>query len=174
MTIAAAVRWPAKYTPGETDNYVTNEIIVKGLTAADLWPYLADTRHWESYYNNASKIALDSAEGTRLSGGVKFHFTTFIYLVKAEVIEYVEPKAGVAGRISWSGLSEGDEKSQRDGRHAWIIEDLPGNRVRILTQESQIGQPAREMHVAKPNPMLNAHQDWIEGLVRIARENKTL
>lgn len=172
MTVAAAVNWPAKYTPGETDNYVTNETIVKGLTAAEVWQYLADTSYWESYYNNASKIALDSVEGTRLSGGVKFHFTTFIYLVKAEVIEYVEPKAGVAGRISWSGLIEGDEKSQLDVLHAWIIEDLPGHRVRILTQESQIGQPAKDMHVAKPNPMLNAHQDWIEGLVRIAREHQ--
>lgn len=172
MSIAAAVHWPAKYTPGETDNYVTNETIVKGLTATEIWPYLADTRYWESYYSNASKIALDGVEGTRLAGGVQFHFTTFIYLVKAEVVEYVEPAAGVAGRISWSGLIEGDEKSQLDVLHAWIIEDLPGDRVRILTQESQIGQPARDMHVAKPNPMLNAHQDWIEGLVRIAREHQ--
>lgn len=172
MTVAAAVNWPAKYTPGETDNYVTNEIIVKGLAAADVWPYLADTSHWESYYSNASKIALDSIAGTRLTADVDFHFTTFVYLVKARVVEYVEPAPGVAGRISWSGLIEGDEKSRLDVLHAWIVEDLPGGRVRILTQESQIGQPAREMNVARPNPMLNAHQDWIEGLVRIAREKK--
>ena len=49
-----------------------------------------------------------------------------------------------------------------------LIEDLPGGRVRILTQESQIGQPAREMAAAKPNPMLDAHQDWVDGLARAA------
>jgi hypothetical protein len=49
-----------------------------------------------------------------------------------------------------------------------LIEDLPDNRVRVLTQESQIGKPALEMSKAKPNPMLNKHQDWLEGLVRTA------
>jgi len=36
--------------------------------------------------------------------------------------------------------------------------------VRILTQGTQIGEPARELAATKPNPMLNAHQEWIEGL----------
>ena len=68
-------------------------------------------------------------------------------------------------------IGEGTEE-QLDVLHAWLIEDLPGGRVRILTQESQIGKPAREMAVAKPNPMLNAHQDWLEGLSRTARAAK--
>lgn len=42
-----AIIWPEKYTPGETDNYVSNEVIVKGLNVADVLPYLADTKAWE-------------------------------------------------------------------------------------------------------------------------------
>jgi hypothetical protein len=38
--------WPERYTPGTTDNYVSNEIIVAGLTAADVWPYLNNTSAW--------------------------------------------------------------------------------------------------------------------------------
>lgn len=48
-----AIIWPEKYTPGETDNYVSNEVIVKGLSVADVLPYLADTKAWGTYYHNA-------------------------------------------------------------------------------------------------------------------------
>ncbi|GGW84232.1 hypothetical protein AB0E64_37765 [Streptomyces caelestis] len=47
-------------------------------------------------------------------------------------------------------------------------EDLPGGRVRILTQETQIGRPAAEPARQTPNPMLNGHQVWLDGLVRAA------
>jgi hypothetical protein len=56
--------------------------------------------------------------------------------------------------------------------HAWIVEDLSGGRVRILTQESQKGKPAIALHNAKPNPMINGHQDWLNGLVEAARKAK--
>jgi len=45
--------------------------------------------------------------------------------------------------------------------------------VRILTQETQNGKPARDLAVAKPNPMINAHQEWIEGLARAAAQKMT-
>ncbi|PUD49291.1 hypothetical protein C2R66_08075 [Helicobacter pylori] len=31
MTTVNAIRWPKKWVPGETDNFVSNEVIVKGL-----------------------------------------------------------------------------------------------------------------------------------------------
>ena len=56
-----------------------------------------------------------------------------------------------------------------DVHHAWLIEDLSGYRVRILTQETQKGKPAEDLAKAKPNPMINGHQDWLDGLVSAAR-----
>ena len=53
--------------------------------------------------------------------------------------------------------------------HAWLFEELPRNRVRILTQESQKGAPARELARTVPNPMINGHQEWIVGLAKAAR-----
>lgn len=52
--------------------------------------------------------------------------------------------------------------------HAWLVEDLPGGRVRILTQETQFGRPAAALAEERPNPMLNGHQAWLDGLVRAA------
>ncbi|WP_424046027.1 hypothetical protein [Neisseria sicca] len=50
-----AIIWPAKYTPGETDNYVSNEVIVKGLSVADVLPYLADTKAWGNLLSQCGK-----------------------------------------------------------------------------------------------------------------------
>ena len=45
--------------------------------------------------------------------------------------------------------------------------------MRILTQETQKGQPAEALRLAKPNPMINGHQDWLDGLVEAARAAKS-
>jgi hypothetical protein len=61
---------------------------------------------------------------------------------------------GRAGRIAWSSKTpEGLEIY-----HAWLVEDLEGQRVRILTQESQIGPIFKEWEEQKPNKMCK-HQD---------------
>ncbi len=56
------------------------------------------------------------------------------------------------------GWVEGDASSRLDVIHARLFEDLPGNRVRILTQESQKGVPAQELARTVPNPMINGHR----------------
>jgi hypothetical protein len=65
---------------------------------------------------------------------------------------------------------EADADRRLDVHHAWLIEDLSGGRVRILTQETQNGKPARDLAAAAPNPMINGHQEWIVGLANSARQ----
>lgn len=166
--------WPARFTPGTTDNYVSNEVIVADLRAADVWPYLADTSQWESYYDNVSDISFeDEGAGPQLQEGVRFSFATFGFPpLQSEVVEYQEPTGGKPGRLAWRARQDGSPEEQFEAYHAWLLEDLPGERVRVLTQESQIGAPARELAQTKPNKMLNGHQDWLDGLVRTAAEQK--
>jgi 3-hydroxyisobutyrate dehydrogenase len=156
--------WPEQYLPGTTDNYVSNEIIVASLTAAEVWPLLNNTSAWPTYYSNASEIRFHDGTGPELSQGSRFRFTTFGFPVEAEVTEYEPPAAGKPARVAWHGWVEGAAETRLDVHHAWLFEDLPGGRVRILTQETQIGKPAQDLARTKPNPMLNAHQEWIDGL----------
>lgn len=164
------ILWPEQYTPGTTDNYASNEMIVAGLTVADVWPFLSNTSAWPTYYSNASDIRFYNVSGPDLSQGARFRFTTFGFPVEAEVLEYEPPVEGKPGRVAWHGWVEGTTDTRLDVYHAWLIEDLPGGRVRILTQESQIGKPGQELARTKPNPMINGHQDWIEGLARTAQQ----
>lgn len=63
--------WLSKYTTALTDNCVSNEVIVKVISAAQVWKYLADITKWETYYTDISRITLRSS-GPTLNEGDKF------------------------------------------------------------------------------------------------------
>lgn len=75
-------------------------------------------------------------EGPNLEKDRVFKFSTFGFPpLTCTVKESVKPDKGLEGRLAW-------ESRTPDGLeiyHAWLVEDLDGERVRVLTQESQIG-----------------------------------
>ncbi len=137
-----AIIWPEEYTPGTTDNFASNEVIVKGLSLEKVWKHLVTAPLWPTYFG---------------------------FPIEAEVTELEAPTATTPGRIAWHGWAEGDAETRLDVHHAWLVELLSGDRVRILTQESQIGKPAKELATTKPNPMINGHQAWLDGLVAVGK-----
>lgn len=165
-----AINWPAGFVPGFSDNYCSNEVIISGLTAAEIWPLLNTPALWPTYYHNAANARFYDNKGPELEQGVRFYFETFGFPVEAQVTEYVAPSLGEPARVSWHGWAGEPGSDERlDVLHAWLIEDLSENRVRILTQETQNGKPAVALAQTKPNPMINGHQDWLDGLVAAAK-----
>lgn len=124
---------------------------------------------WTEYYANCSDIQFDNHDGPEFTAGSRFRFKTFGFPIEAKITEFAAPANGCPARISWHGWAEGDAETRLDVIHAWLIEDLSEGRVRILTQESQIGRPAVELAKTRPNPMINGHQDWLEGLAQAAK-----
>lgn len=170
----SAIVWPKEFLPGTTDNFVTNETFVTGLKAADIWPLLSDISKWESYYHNCEQITPPKS-GNILKKGEHFSFSTFGFPPLKSVVEEAEdPDAGRPGRLAWSVHQGDDEESRVAVYHAWLVEDVDHGRVRILTQESQTGKPAKDLANSKPNKMLLGHQDWLEGLISAARGGKKL
>lgn len=168
-----AIIWPEGYVPGYTDNFVSNEVIVAGLTAADVWPLLSIPSQWPAYYANSDNVRFYDGKGPELRNGDRFYFETFGFPVEAQCNEYAAPTASQAGRVAWHGWAgEQGADNRLDVHHAWLVEDLEGGRVRILTQETQKGKTAIDLSNAKPNPMINGHQDWLDGLVAAARKAK--
>ncbi|WP_158784973.1 SRPBCC domain-containing protein [Pantoea sp. BAV 3049] len=163
-----SIIWPEGYVPGYCDNFASNEMIVSGLTVKDLWPLLNTPALWPDYYHNSADIRFYDDKGPELEQDVRFYFTTFGFPVDAQVTEHVAPSDGEAARVAWHGWA-GEGDSRLDVHHAWLLEDLPGNRVRILTQETQNGKPAKDLAATRPNPMINGHQEWLDGLIAAAR-----
>lgn len=152
MSVQSAINWPDLYLPGTTDNFVSNEIIVKGLSVKDVWPFLVNTSTWTSYYKNVSEISFPHGKGPELSEDAHFSCGTFGFPpMAAHVTEFVSPDAQPA-RLSWTAKQDGSPEEQLDVLHAWLLEDLPGDRVRILTQESQIGKPAAALQNRNQTP----------------------
>ncbi|KAK9778533.1 hypothetical protein SCAR479_04555 [Seiridium cardinale] len=165
------INWPEKYLPGTTANFVSNEVFVKNITAQQVWAFLADISKWESYYDNVGQITPPKS-GPKLDKGDKFSFSTFGFPpLQSDVMESVAPGSKTPGRLAWRAWQDGNETEALDVYHAWIVEDMEWGVVRILTQESQIGKPAAELADKKPNPMLNGHQDWLDGLSKITKQN---
>ena len=88
-------------------------------------------------------------------------------------MELVEPTDGETARLAWHGWQNGDADTQFDVYHAFLIAKLTDGRIRLLTQESQVGQPAKDLANQTPNPMLNGHQSWLDGLVKAAKRTMT-
>ncbi len=164
--------WPEAYLPGTTDNFASNEIIVAGLTAQEVFSHLTQTAHWSGYYDNVADVKFYNQTSTVLQADSRFSFKTFGFPVEAQVTEFVPPTAGAPGRLAWHGWVEGDAEHRLDVIHAWLIEELPQARVRILTQESQKGAPARALFETKPDVMNAGHQDWIKGLAKAVLQEK--
>lgn len=166
------ILWPAGFVPGLTDNYCSNEVIVTGLAVADLWPLLNTPHLWPSYYANCANPRVEGGQERALAAGLHFSFETFGFPVDAHVVEHVAPIPGQPARIAWHGWSGSTPQDRLDVHHAWLIEALSAGRVRILTQETQVGEPARTLARTRPNPMINGHQDWLDGLVAAARQRQ--
>src|ERR1700739_1586153 len=60
--------WPQDFTPGFTDNFVSNEVIVAGLSTTDVWLFLSKAPLWPTYYSNSAKIRFDGGKGPELEG----------------------------------------------------------------------------------------------------------
>lgn len=163
-----SIQWPAGYVPGFTDNFCSNEVIVSGLSVADIWPLLVNPSLWPTYYSNSANPRIYNSERNELALHDRFYFETFGFPVEAEVVELIAPVKGQPARIAWHGWA-GKGETRLDVHHAWLLEDLPEGRVRILTQETQNGIPAKELAQAVPNPMINGHQQWLDGMVLAAR-----
>ncbi|KAF3044060.1 hypothetical protein E8E12_008541 [Didymella heteroderae] len=168
MTSLPTIVFPNDYGPGTTDNFVSNEIIAKGVSAQQIWAQLADISQWTSYYKNCANITVPD-QGPQLDKGRVFKFSTFGFPpLTCTVRESVEPQGKKEGRLAW-------ESKTLEGLaiyHAWLMQDLEGGRVRVLTQESQIGPVFKEWSEQKPNKMLLGHQDWLDGLVSKVRGEK--
>lgn len=168
-----SIVWPKDYIPGYADNFVSNEMIIKDLSFNAVWENLINTSVWDKYYSNMADVEFYNQEDSYLKEGSRFKFKTFGFPIEAQITEFIPSFNGEPARVAWHGWNEVENTDERlDVIHAWLIEELPGNRVRILTQETQNGKPAIELAKTRPNPMLNGHQAWLDGLILFSLEKK--
>lgn len=166
-----AINWPKEFLPGKTDNFTSNEKIMKGLTSKEIFLFLEDTSLWSQYNKNIVDIKMVNQKTTKLNGLSQFHYNILGISLEASVIEYIPPEKNIEGRISWFA-SNNNKDNKIEFIHCWLVENLDGGRVRILTQESQKGQLAINFAQSHPNIIVNFNQDWIDSIEKMAFQFK--
>ena len=161
-----SINFPEKFTPGLTDNFVSNEVVFKDLDFDKILDGLLDTGKWETYYKNSSDVHMYNQDSTVLKNDTRFRFKTFGF----DVEEYnLDAENGVL-RLAWHGWNEAEGDEFLDVYHAWLVQKLDRNCVRILKHESQIGTPAKELAKSVPNTMMHGLHAWLDGLVAFAKD----
>jgi len=164
------IQWPAGFVPGFTDNFCSNEVIVTGISVDAAWHLLATpTLQAGAYFYGYSRLLELRAE-TELALGDRFDRLAFNNFVIDQGMLPPDLLATQPARLAWHGWAGNDETDRLDVHHAWLIEALSENRVRILTQETQVGAPAKQLASDPSHPMIHGHQQWLDGIVRAARQ----
>lgn len=164
-----AINWPQTWLPGTTDNFVSNEVIVQDLSFETVVKNLIDSSQWEKYYYNSKDVEVANQDSAILKLNSEFKFKTFGFDVYAKVSELEIDETKKIARVAWMAWTKGEGKDHLEAYHAWLIEVLPQNRLRILTQETQKGEPAKALAHDDKFPMLNGHQAWLVGLVNYSK-----
>ena len=79
-----------------------------------------------------------------------------------------------AAETARTARRDGGSEERFDVLPAQLVEDLPGGRVRVPTQETRVGRPAAAPAQERPNPMLNDHRAWLDGRIRRFRQARRL
>ncbi|MGV0166983.1 SRPBCC domain-containing protein [Furfurilactobacillus sp. WILCCON 0119] len=167
------INWSSVFEPGNTNAFISNEIVVKNIDMRALWDNLIDTRKWQDYYSEAKNIVVEDGETSLLNFGSRFTFETLGNAVRAEVMDFVAPsEESPVARIGWRGMPS-DQQGDNNVLYAYqsfLVEPLSNGSTRILLQESQSGEVARKQASMKPNPVITAHQTWIENLAEVSKK----
>jgi len=162
------IEWPNMFTPGLTDFFVSNEKIISGLNSSQIWPLISNPEMWPTYHKDIVQVELGENTNNHFGKGSKFKFKISDTIVNAEIDVFSIPTTHSPGQVSWIGHVNLNTENSLIAYLTWFFEDLSEGRLRILLQESLIGNPAKSLAQQRPNPALNAHYDWMMNLISAA------
>jgi hypothetical protein len=149
-------RWPEEFRPDRVPVHSFNEIDV-AAPPERVWAWLVRASAWPSYYSNASNIRFTNGAGPDLALGTTFTWTTFGVSVRTQVVEF-QPYE----RLAWKAFPIGGV-----GYHSWVITRAPSG-CHVVTEETQRGIVPSLGRWFLRGGLHKWHQQWLEGLARVA------
>ncbi len=149
------VDWPARQAPGECPVYVRNEITI-AAPPERVWQWLTRAAEWPSWFKRASRVRVDG--GDTLAVG-----TRVTWRMLGATIAVTVRRAEPGRRLDWQGGASGVSAD-----HAWLIEPLADGRPRVVTEETERGPVPWLLRLYLRRALHRAHQEWLDGLARVA------
>ncbi len=133
---------------------ITQDEIVIAAGLNTVWNLLTDIAAWPNWQHDIDRANLN----TPLGVGAIFHWSTAGLAITSTVAELIPHE-----RIAWSGLMDGITDV-----HVWRFMPVRDGGVRVQTEESWNGEPARLNRESMQRALDQSIRLWLESLKRRA------
>ncbi len=152
------MRWPTGMEPEHSTVYARNELVIPAAPDR-IWRWLCRAERWPEWYSNCGWIRFGDDDGPDLGPGSQFVWKTFGVRVRSKVIIYDRSM-----ELGWDATAFGLR-----AYHGWLFEVVDSGHTRIITEETQVGPLTRVGRWYLRRGLLREHQNWLEGLSRMAQ-----
>jgi hypothetical protein len=149
------VIFPAGKRPEESPIFTHNELFI-AAPAGRIWAPLIRAARWPDFYAGAKDVQIEGGSED-LALGTTFRWKTLGVRVTTVIEEFVP---GL--RLGWSGRVMGST-----AYHGWVITPTPEG-CHVVTEETQQGFVPSVGRFFLRKDLLKLHQQWLEGLARVA------
>lgn len=136
--------------------HVRNEILIPAESAR-VWRWLCRAARWPEWYSNCAWIRFRNEIGPDLKLNAAFVWKTFGVRVRS-VVTVHEPYR----ELGWDAMAFGLK-----AYHGWLFEPVEDG-CRVVTEETQSGPLTAMGRWYLRRALLREHQNWLEGLRRMA------
>ncbi|MGH6881505.1 SRPBCC family protein [Hypericibacter sp.] len=150
------MRWPAGFSPGQTDLYARNEVFIDA-TGTTVWWHLVAAQKWPSWYPNSHELRIAGDRTGMLQPDSRFEFFTFGLHIDARMAEFA-PES----RLGWFGKGDGLEAF-----HRWRLVRVPKG-CQVVTEWTAKGPRAMAMGKRDPDAIRKGHDLWLRNLKTIS------
>ena len=150
-------RWPGGLEPASCPVFVVNELQVPAPPAV-AWKWLCRADLWPTWFRGSSKVRFEGGPAPELGLGSRVVWRMLGATIRVTVKVCEPPRL-----LEWEGGANGVH-----AYHAWLLEPVSSG-TRVLTQETERGPLPWLLRWYLRGALHGAHQDWLEGLARVAR-----
>ncbi len=151
------MRWPEGMEPEQAVVHARNELII-AAPRERIWRWLCRAERWPEWYSNCGWVRFRDGGGPDLAAGAEFVWKTFGVRIKSRVLTFAPP-----GELGWDARAFG-----LHAYHGWELQALPDGNTRVVTAETQRGALSSFGRWYLRRGLLREHQNWLEGLARMA------
>jgi hypothetical protein len=153
------IQWPHDLRPEHCPVYTHNELEIPAHPRV-VWAWLIRAPQWPQWYKNSKEVKIVQGKSKiDLAKDTVFTWKTFGMRVKTWV-EVFEPFE----QLAWRGTG-----LLGQGYHTWLIEKTPHG-CKVITKEVQNGFIIRIGRWQIQRMLLKQHQNWLEGLAKVAQQ----
>ncbi len=152
------MRWPIGMEPEHSTVYARNDLVIPAEPHR-IWRWLCRAERWPEWYTNCRWITFPDYDGPDLDPGTRFVWKTFGVSVHSQILVHDQ-----STELGWDATAIGLR-----AYHGWLFQVVDAGHTRVITEETHAGPLPAIGGWYLRRRLLRKHQEWLEGLSRMAQ-----